>query len=67
MDVAAIRFEVDDRVADQLAGTVIGYVATAAGLVYFNQVGSELLLIGQDVAAVSTSPKGEDVRMLEKE
>ena len=36
MNVAAIRFEVDDRVADKLARPVIGNVAAAAGFVNLN-------------------------------
>ncbi len=36
VNIAAVRFEVDDRVADKLAGPVIGHVAAAARFVNFD-------------------------------
>ena len=49
MDVLAIRLEIDDRVADQLPGTVEGDVAAAAGLVDLDALRRERAGVGADV------------------
>src|SRR5215213_652593 len=51
MHVAAIRLEVDDRVADDLPGTVIRHVAAAAGLLDVDATFRKLLRSRDDVGA----------------
>src|SRR5262245_64536517 len=59
--------KLDDRVADQLARTVIGHVATATG---FKQLDPELRarrVIRQDVRAIGRSPQRDDVRVFKQQ
>ena len=69
MHVAAIGLQVEDRIADDLAGTVIGDVAAAAGLVHLDAQLGEPLVGGDDVraAAVALDAERDDGRVLQQE
>ena len=69
MDVLAIRLEVDDRVADELPGTVEGDVAAAAGLVHLDALRRERAGVGADVGGRAARPDAErdDGRMLDEQ
>ena len=58
MHVAAIRPQIEDRIADDLAGTVIGDVAAASGLEDLDAARRERVSVREDVraAAVSSTP-----------
>jgi len=68
VNVAAIRLQVDNRVAHDLSGTVIGNVAAAPGLVHFDAAGGKRFRGRQDVRApaVSADAEREDVRMFDE-
>jgi hypothetical protein len=55
---------VEDQVADELAGTVVRDVATAVGT---HDLGSDRRRVDQHVCGVAPYPDGEDVWMLEKQ
>src|SRR5688572_6053876 len=68
MDVAPIRAQVHDWIADNLPGAVIGHVTAAAGLENLNTARHKLLGRGKNVrAAVFLDADGDDVRMLQQE
>lgn len=67
VNIAAVRLEVDDGIADKLSGPVIGHVAATACFVNFNCFGLELLLICEDVGAVGPAPEREYVWVLEEQ
>ena len=52
MDVAAIRIQIDDRIADELARPVVGDVAAAAGLEDLDAFGREGISGRDDVGPV---------------
>ena len=54
--VAAIRPQIDDRIADELAGTVVGDVAAAARLEQLDAARRERLRRGEDVRAIVPRP-----------
>ena len=66
--VAPIRLEVDDRIADELPGAVIGHVAAATRLVHLDAPGREHLRRRDDVraGAVRFHAERDDVRVLEQ-
>ena len=67
--VAAIGFQIEDRIANELPRTVIGDVAAAAGFMDVDAARSELIGRGEYVRppAVAANAEREDVRMLEKD
>jgi hypothetical protein len=69
VDVAAIRPQIEDRISDQLAGTVIRHVAAAAGFVDFNALSGQRGRRRDDirVAAASLRAERDDRRMLEQQ
>ena len=60
-----IAAQVDDGIADELAGAVIGDVAAAVNLVEFDALSHKEFVGREDVAAVRVATEGEDRRMLE--
>src|SRR5205823_956952 len=66
--VAAIRLQVDDRVADDLPRTVIRDIAAASGLVDLDAAGRQRVGRGEDVrsAAVAAHAERQHVRMLDE-
>ena len=69
MHVAAIRLEVHDGIADDLAGAVIGDVAAAAGLVDLDAARVQHLGRREDVraSAVAADTERQHVRMLDEQ
>ncbi len=69
VDVAAIRVQVDDRIADDLAGPVIGDVAAAAGFENLDAAGASASGSRQDVRAstVAADAERQDVGMFDEE
>ena len=59
--------QIEDGVADELAGTVIGDVAAAVDLVEGNAARSEQLVGGENIGAVGVAPQREHGRMLEQQ
>ncbi len=67
MQIAALRAEPEDRVADQLPGPVVGHVASPARLEELDAALAQLGVAGQHVLAVGARPQRDDVRVLEQE
>ena len=70
MHVAAIRPQVENRIADDLAGTVVGHVAAAAGFEHARlPSAASVARLSGDVRApaVALDAKRDDGRMLEQE
>ena len=69
MHVAAIGIEVDDRIADELTGTVIGDVAAASGFVHLDAARGERVGGGEDVraSAVAAHAERHHLRMFEQQ
>jgi hypothetical protein len=67
--VASIRPQIQDGIADELPGTVIGDVAAASRLVHFDSPCGERLGRCDQMSSccVCLHPKGDDMRMLEQE
>lgn len=59
--------EVEDGVADELAGAVVGDIATAVDFVDSDAAEGEKVTGGEDVGAVGVAAEGEDGRVLEEE
>jgi hypothetical protein len=59
--------EVEDGIPDELAGAMIGDVATALDLVNFYALGCEVFVIEEDVGAVGVAAEGQDGRVLEED
>jgi len=66
MDVAAIGGEVEDRIADDLAGPVIGDVAAASGLDDVESPRPERLRRQEEVLHSRVAPEREDRIVLEE-
>jgi hypothetical protein len=62
-----IAAEIEDGVADELAGAVIGDVAAAIDLVHLHSTLGEEIVASEDVGAVGVAAEGEDGRMLQHE
>jgi hypothetical protein len=62
-----VAAEVEDGVADELAGAVIGDVATAVDLVDFDAALGEELVGREDIGAAGVAAEGEDRRVFEEE
>ena len=67
MDVRKVMVEVDDRVAYDLAGAVVGDVAPAVDGEEFKTVLFELLLVHEKVFHFSALAQSENRRMLHKQ
>ncbi len=68
MHVAAIGIEIENRVADQLTGPVVGHIAAASGLEHLDAARRQLLRRGDDVgSAVLLDADGHDMRMLKQQ
>jgi hypothetical protein len=68
MDVLSVRTKVEDRVADQLTGSVIRHVATAACFVNGHAAPGELFIRGENIgAAAAANANRQDVRMFEQQ
>src|SRR5690606_6694235 len=67
MQVAAIRLQIENGIADDLAGTVVGHVAPSPAWREVDAPGLELLGRQQDVSLFPGRPHGDDVRMLQQE
>ena len=67
VDVAPVGPEIDYGIADELAGTVIGDVPSAAGLVNFDRQSLKPRRIGKDVGAVRSAPQSKHVGMFEQQ
>src|SRR5688572_26856213 len=69
MHIAPIRIQVEDRIADELAGAVVRDVAAAARLEYRNAGGRERSFTGDDVRALAAGLDAErdDRRMFEQQ
>ena len=65
----SVRLQVDDRIADDLPGTVIRDVAAASRLVDFDTSTREHLVRRENVRASTVSPnaEGQDVGMFDEE
>ncbi len=61
-----IAAQIDDGIADQLTGTVVGYVAAAIDLVQLDSALREQFVAGQNVGAMGVAAKREDRRMLQE-
>jgi hypothetical protein len=68
VNVAAIWFQVDNRVADNLSRTMVGNVAAAPGLMHLDAARSKRFGGRQDVRApaVAADAEREDVRMFDE-
>ena len=62
-----VAAEVEDGIADELAGAVVGDVAAAVDLVDFDAFGRQEFVGGEDVAALGVAAEGEDGWMLEED
>ena len=67
--VAAIGFQVEDGIADDLSRPVVGDVAAAAGLEDLNAMRREHFRSREDVrpSSVATNAEGQNRRVLDKE
>ncbi len=59
--------QIEDGVADELAGTVIGDVAAAVDLVEGDAAPRQQLIRREDVGALGVAAEGEHGRMLEEQ
>jgi hypothetical protein len=59
--------QVEDGIADDLSGTVIGDVAATVGLNEAGMFGSELKAVDQQVFCLAAFPEGEYMGVLTKE
>ena len=62
-----VAAEVENGIADELAGAVVGDVAAAVDLVDFDAFGCESLVGEEDVGAGRVAAEGEDGRVLEED
>ena len=69
MHVAAIRFEVDDRIADDLTRAVIRHIAATACLADFDPARGECFGRREDVRppAIASGTERQHVRMLDEQ
>ena len=65
MQVAAVGIQVEDRVADELARTVIGRISTSPGLEEFDAQEASSILADQDMFGVCRGAECDDVGVLE--
>ena len=62
-----VAAQIDDGVADELSGAVIGDVAATVDLVQLDVARGELLVGGDDVFAMRVAAEGEDGEVLEQQ
>jgi hypothetical protein len=67
VDIASHEIEIQDRVANDLAGTVVGDVAAAVGLVESNTLLAKDMFTGKKIGAIAAAAESENVRMLAEE
>ena len=69
MHVAAVGPQIEDRIADDLAGPVIRHVAAAAGLEHFDAARRQLIWRREDVRARRRrfDAERQHVRMLQQQ
>src|SRR6185503_3078035 len=68
MHIAPVGTQIENRVADDLPGSVIGHIAPATGFVHLDAMHRKLVLGGGDMrAAVTADAKGNHSGMLEEE
>jgi hypothetical protein len=67
MDVAAVRGEVEDRIADGLARPVVRDVAAAPGLEDLEPLGPERVFREEDVLRAGVAAEGEDGVVLQEQ
>jgi hypothetical protein len=69
MNILTIRFEINDRIANNLSGPVIRDVAAAAGLMHFDAARAQQLWCGQNVrtAAVAAHAQRQDMRVFNQQ
>jgi hypothetical protein len=67
VDVATDGIEIEDRIADDLAGAVIRYVAAAVGFAEFDIFLAEDVFGGEEIFLAGVAAEGEDVGMLAEE
>jgi hypothetical protein len=69
MNVAAIRIEINDRIPDDLAWTMVRDVAAASSLVHIDPVRREGFSGGEEMgaASVAANTESDDVRMLDQQ
>src|ERR1700722_5566995 len=60
-DVAAMRGQIHDRIADDLAWTVIGDVAAAIGFAKFDVHLIEQVAAGSKILSIAVAAEGDDV------
>ena len=66
-DVAPMLGQIQDRIADDLAGAVVGDVATAIAGMEFHVFLREQLVRDAQIVARAVAAEGDDVRMLAEE
>jgi hypothetical protein len=64
-DVASIRRQLDYRIADKLARSVIGHIPAATGFKQLDPESSPHPFVGKDIGPVRGAPKRDYMRMLE--
>ena len=62
-----VAAKIEDGIADELAGAVIGDLAAAVGLVDLDALASEQFIAGEDVRARGVAAERENGRMLHEE
>ncbi len=67
VQVAAIGLQVEDGVADELAGAVVGDVAAATGLEQLDRIRGALSFVEQHVRRVTRRAERDDVRVLKQQ
>jgi hypothetical protein len=67
MNVAADGIEIEDGIADELAGTVIGDVAASVCFAELDIFLSEDIFGGEEIFLAGVAAEGEDVRMFAEE
>jgi len=67
MQVAAVRLEIEDGIADELPGPVVGDVAAAAGLEELDAEQASFIGVEQDVRGIGGRAERDDVRVLEQQ
>ena len=61
MNVAANAIEIEDGIANDLAGTMVSDVAAAIGFVEFDTFLAKDVFVGQKIGAVTVAAEGDDV------
>ena len=63
MNIAANAVEIDDGIANDLAGTMVSDVAAAIGFVEFNTFLAKDVFVGQKIGAIAVAAESDDVGM----